>query len=184
MSLRTRQAVLQAGVTLLARKPTASMSEVAEAAGVGRATVFRLFDSREGLLKALAHEAIREIDRVAEEAAGVATSATDALRLVLQSAVETAEHVQFLWTAAEVWQDPEVVSAYERQSQELTDLLVAARDEGAFRADVPASWLTSVSDGLMWAAARSVSEGALGRKQATDLLWQTLMTGLGPRERT
>ena len=40
-------------------------------------------------------------------------------------------------------------------------------DEGAFRADVPASWLTSVSDGLMWAAARSVSEGSLGRKQAT-----------------
>lgn len=49
----SREAVLQAAMALLARDRAASLHDVASAAGVSRATVYRLFGSRDGLLQAL-----------------------------------------------------------------------------------------------------------------------------------
>ena len=49
----SREAVLQAARALLARDRAASLHDVASAAGVSRATVYRLFGSRDGLLQAL-----------------------------------------------------------------------------------------------------------------------------------
>jgi len=49
----TREAVLAAARTLLERDRGASLHDVASAAGVSRATVYRLFGSRPGLLEAL-----------------------------------------------------------------------------------------------------------------------------------
>src|SRR5215471_2000752 len=49
----TREAVLQAARTLLERDRAVSLHDVAGAAGVSRATVYRLFGSRDGLLQAL-----------------------------------------------------------------------------------------------------------------------------------
>src|SRR2546429_4312666 len=49
----TREAVLQAARVLLERDRAASVHDVASAAGVSRATVYRLFGSRDGLLQAL-----------------------------------------------------------------------------------------------------------------------------------
>ena len=49
----TREAVLEAARALLERDRAASLHDVAGAAGVSRATVYRLFGSRDGLLQAL-----------------------------------------------------------------------------------------------------------------------------------
>jgi AcrR family transcriptional regulator len=49
----TREAVLAAARTTLERDRGASLHDVASAAGVSRATVYRLFGSRDGLLQAL-----------------------------------------------------------------------------------------------------------------------------------
>ncbi|HXM56214.1 MAG TPA: helix-turn-helix domain-containing protein [Candidatus Dormibacteraeota bacterium] len=49
----SREAVLQAARVLLGRDRAASVHDVASAAGVSRATVYRLFGSRHGLLEAL-----------------------------------------------------------------------------------------------------------------------------------
>ena len=66
--LPARQAIAEAGFELLSRNPGASLSEIAEHAGVGRATLHRHFASREALLIALAHQAIAEMDHAAEVA--------------------------------------------------------------------------------------------------------------------
>jgi TetR/AcrR family transcriptional regulator, mexCD-oprJ operon repressor len=56
-------AILDAAASVLAeRGDTASMADVAAAAGVGRATLYRYFDSREDLMRALALAAIDDLD--------------------------------------------------------------------------------------------------------------------------
>ena len=56
-----------ATVVLGERGDRASMADIAEAAGVGRATLYRYFPNREALLTALAEAAFRELtERVAE----------------------------------------------------------------------------------------------------------------------
>src|SRR4051794_9624582 len=50
---RNREAILEAAIGVLGDKPDAGIAEVAAAAGVGRATVYRHFTCREELIEAL-----------------------------------------------------------------------------------------------------------------------------------
>ncbi|WP_246257742.1 TetR/AcrR family transcriptional regulator [Amycolatopsis anabasis] len=70
---RTVRAILEAAERLLARHPTATMEQIAEAAGVSRATVHRRFATREALLDAMAESAIRQL-KDAVDAARVETA--------------------------------------------------------------------------------------------------------------
>src|SRR5262245_26610502 len=57
---RTASAILDAAAHALAERTDASMADVASAAGVGRATLYRYYPSREALLDALAAEALAD----------------------------------------------------------------------------------------------------------------------------
>ncbi len=51
---RTRKAILDAAMTVLADNPSASLTDIAAAADVGRSTVHRYYPERTDLLRALA----------------------------------------------------------------------------------------------------------------------------------
>ena len=178
MALATRERILEAAGTALLRNPNATVDRIATEARVGRATVFRQFGSRAGLLRALAGRAIAETDSVSRQAVAHARTATDALRLVTRAVVGAGEFFRFLDSAAELYDDPEIVEAYRRQISELAELVRAARREGSIRQDVPIAWVVATIDGLIWAACRAVGDGELGVVQAQDLVWETIVNGL------
>ena len=64
----TSTAIIDSAATLISeRGEAASMEEIAAAAGVGRATLYRYFPSRDALLEAMAATSIRELAaRIAE----------------------------------------------------------------------------------------------------------------------
>lgn len=178
MALATRERILEAAGRALARSPHATVDQIAAEARVGRATVFRHFESRAGLLRALAERAIDETDRVAREAVAQACTATDALRLVTRAVVGVGESYRFLGSAPELDDAPEIASAYQRQMSELADLVRAVRREGFIRPDLPTAWVVASIDGLIWAACRAIGDGELGVVQAQDLVWDTITKGL------
>ena len=178
MALATRERILEAAGTTLLRNPNATVDQIATEARVGRATVFRHFESRAGLLRALAGRAIAETDSVTRQAAAHARTATEALRLVTRAVVGAGEFFRFLDSAAELYDEPEIVEAYQRQMSELADLVGAAKREGCIRPDVPTAWVVASIDGLIWAACRAVGDGELGVVQAQDLVWETVANGL------
>src|SRR5215212_10366504 len=60
---RVAEAILDGAAQIFALQgDQASMSDVAEAAGVARATVYRYFPNREALLDELARAAVRDLD--------------------------------------------------------------------------------------------------------------------------
>ena len=58
----------QAAVVLADHQETASLADIAQAAGVARSTLYRYFPNRETLLQALAERALRELETRIQEA--------------------------------------------------------------------------------------------------------------------
>ena len=178
MASATRERILEAAARVLSERPTATIDRIAAEARVGRATVFRHFDSRAGLLGALARRAIARTDEVTRQAVARACTATDALRAVAKAVVGMGDSFLFLESAGEVYDDPEIAGAYQRQMRELADLVRACRLEGFIRPEIPAAWVVASIDGLIWAACRAVGDGQIGVVQAQDLVWETITSGV------
>ena len=173
----TKDAVLDAAFAVLGRNRSASMSDIAERAGVGRATLHRHFAQREDLIHALALNAMKDMDEAVEAACRNAQSYTEALRLSLDALIPLGDRYGFL--SFEPVDNPEIVSAYEQQMNETRAMVEEAKREGTFDQQVPTDWIVEAFDHLLAAAWESVKAGKVTNKQATDFAWRTLTMGLG-----
>ena len=94
---RTRQAILAAAVTVFARDPSASLGEVAAAAGVGRTTLHRYFAERSDLLSALAIHLLEAVAAAMERAAPTLGPAPEALGRVCREYFELGDVLTVLF---------------------------------------------------------------------------------------
>jgi len=173
----TDTAIIEAAFEVLSANPGASLSDIAERAGVGRATLHRHYRSRDTLIVVLMKQALAELDDAVDQATAGASSYTDALRLALGAIVPLAERQLFL-ANEQVDRDPEIAAAFRDGRQTLIATIEVARAEGTFAADIPASWIATAFDMLIYAAWTQVRDGEATHRQATDLAWRTLTRGL------
>lgn len=174
----TRDAIVEAAFDVLSRDPSAALAQVAERAGVGRATLHRHFATREALIRALALTAIEEMDAAAEAACADALSYEDAFRRMLTVLIPLGDRHGFL-SREPVDDDPEIAAEFQRQMDETREMVEGAKAEGLFDPAVPTAWITQAFDHLLYAAWESVRAGEATHAQAADLAWRTLTQGLG-----
>jgi TetR/AcrR family transcriptional repressor of mexCD-oprJ operon len=144
---RVSGAILEAAAAVLAeRGEQASMAEVASAAGMARATVYRYFPNREALLAALG--------RVAVEEAGERLEAGRLLEVAVPEAFERA--VRALVAVGDLFVVVSRESArseageFERRvAAPLRGLIERAQALGEVRDDLPASWLMESLIGIV-----------------------------------
>ncbi len=172
-----KDAIIEAAFEVLSRDPSASLSEVADHAGIGRATLHRHFASRSDLTRALALIAIEEMDAAAEAACEDAVSYADAFRRTFAALIPLGDRHGFL-ALEPIEDDPDIAEAFERQRQDTRDLVEEAKKEGLFDHSVPTDWITQAFDHLLYAAWESVKSGETTHAQAADLAWRTLTIGL------
>ncbi len=117
----------------------ATMAEVAQAAGAGVASVYRVFASKEELLAALLAQRRDQIAAAAESALEHAGDRWTALRGMLETLAEQQSATDFLGEAKhQVADHPDVIEARARMADALERLVAAARDEGRLRPDATA----------------------------------------------
>ncbi|MEM1245842.1 MAG: TetR/AcrR family transcriptional regulator [Acidobacteriota bacterium] len=177
--LSSRQSILDAASAIWAQNPGASTREIALFAGVGRATLHRHFPHRADLLKALADDAMAEIDAAIEASLQAGPAARDQLEAYLKIIVPRADRSRFLWSEPDVMNDPQIREGYARQLRLAKDLVARLKVEGSIAADVPDSWVVSTIDTLTYAAWSSVQEGHLAPRSASKLVLRTILRGLG-----
>ncbi len=173
-----REALLDAAAAVLAENPGAPMSAVATAAGVGRATLYRHFPTREALVRELALEAIERTDAAVAPVFSQGLSSEDALLGMLEAIVPLGDRYHFL--ANEGIQDPEVAEQTRRQTQETAEFVERAKRDGLFAAGLPTPWIVAAIDALVWAAWDTVREGTVAPRDAASLAFKTLTRGLAP----
>ncbi|SFL02541.1 TetR/AcrR family transcriptional regulator [Shimia haliotis] len=175
---KTAEAILEAAFSVFDDTPTATLTDVAAEAGVGRATLHRHFSGRDELLTAMAIQAMRELDDVFETAAAEAETYTEALRLGMAAMIPLANRAHFLedWPSVN---SPALAAETERQKHEMIHAIEQAKSEGGFAPDVPSAWIAQSFDALLFAAWEMVKSEDATPKQAADLAWRTLTTGVG-----
>ena len=177
---RVAGAILDAAADLLARggEPP-SMNEVAAAAGVARATLYRYFPTRDQLLQALTAAAISATAaRLAEadlDAVPVTEGIARVARVVAAGGSKYAAIVSQLGPA-------DVGPEQEQITTILDGLLRRGIDDGTFRDDISAGELRFLLGSLLQAAARLAAEHQAGVEQAAALITTAFLHGTGNRE--
>lgn len=180
--MSTRDTVLGAAQRLLTTDPTASMAQIAAAAGVGRATVHRHFASRDELLHEIGR---RSLDTWAASLASVADAAGSGEPARIRAAVEDllaqfvadAEQAGIALTDPTVINEPGLRARADVLFAEEVALYAAAQEAGVLRADVPARWLGHTVYGLLVSVRDALVAGDVARRDAVDLVRSTFFEG-------
>ncbi|MER7443867.1 TetR/AcrR family transcriptional regulator [Micromonospora avicenniae] len=167
--------ILDAAVACLSRDAGASVSEIAKAAGVGRVTLYGHFPSREALVEAALRRALDEGDAVLQtlDLTGDPREALDAL--IKSSWLLVAQSTAVLEAAQETLPPGRVQELHAKPAQRVDDLIRRGQAEGAFRVDLPASWLTGVLHHVIHGAAIDVAKGRLNNADAARFIAETIL---------
>lgn len=173
----THDAIIEAAFVEFNAHPTASLADIAEKAGVGRATLHRHFKGRNDLIRAMAIQALEETETAADAAAAGARSYKDALRKILTAMISLGDRHWFL-AQEHLHEFQDVQATLDRQDDELRTLIEAVKKEDVFHRSCPTEWIVQTFDHLIHAAWEMVRNDHATPTQAGALAWVTLCKGL------
>lgn len=175
--------ILDAAVACLSRNADASVSEIAQAAGVGRVTLYGHFPSREVLVDSALSRVLTEGEKVLE-GLDLTGNPRDALSSLIRSSWLLLAQSTAVLEAAQASLPPgRVQELHVRPAQRANELIRRGQAEGVFRADLPADWLTSVLHHVMHGAANDVAAGRLDRADAPAFIAETILAAYAPARR-
>ncbi|AWT47488.1 TetR family transcriptional regulator [Streptomyces actuosus] len=177
-----RDHVLRTAAALLTRKSTATMDEVAKAAGISRATLHRHFAGRDALVRALEALGIAECEGALERARLDEGPATEGVRRLVREIEPAAGLLAFLYSENQLFEGDGQNAGWERIDARVTALFRRGQDAGEFRIDLSPAWLTEALYGLLAAGAWSVLDGKVARNDFTFMIAELLLGGALRRE--
>ncbi|MGC4941456.1 TetR/AcrR family transcriptional regulator [Kribbella sp. DT2] len=177
---RSIAAILDAAVRCLSRNPDASVSEIAKTAGVGRVTVYGHFPNRADLVEAAMMRAIDE-GHAALEAVDLSGDPREAMTRLIDSSWQLVNQSRSLLIAAQdVLPSGRVRDLHAGPAQRMERLVERGRDAGAFRTDLPTTWLVSVLHSVMHSAADEINADRLTPDKAAEYITATVLSAFAP----
>jgi TetR/AcrR family transcriptional regulator, mexCD-oprJ operon repressor len=172
---RVATAILQCATKMLARGgATPSMTEVAEAAGVARATVYRYYPTREQLLQALASTALDAITGRLADAELATAGVAEGLGRVARAIVAVGTEYAALASHPERIKAADVQTGIETP---IRDLMQRGLDDGIFSTSLTVTELTELFCGLLQGAVRLSAQRDAGVERASALVTSVFLRG-------
>ncbi|MFF5186802.1 TetR/AcrR family transcriptional regulator [Streptomyces sp. NPDC000345] len=172
-----RDHVLRSAAALLTRKSTATMDEVARAAGISRATLHRHFAGRDALVRALEALGIAECETALDTARLDDGPASDAVRRLVRAIEPSAGLLAFLYSENQLFEGEGQNQGWTRIDDRIAALFRRGQAGGEFRIDLTPAWLTEALYGLLASGAWAVSEGRVARNDFTHMVVELLLGG-------
>ncbi len=177
---RNIEAILHAAVTCLARDPDASVADIAKTAGVGRVTLYGHFRTRADLIDAVLDRTIRHADTTLDAVDTTGDPTRALTRLVTASWQIVHDHRAVRQAAQRELPAERLRGSHDRIMRRLQTIIDRGRRSGAFRTDLPRTWLVSTAVALMHTAAEECTAGRLDPDRAATVVDATLLAALTP----
>ncbi|MEU6487111.1 helix-turn-helix domain-containing protein [Streptomyces sp. NPDC046887] len=172
-----REQALRTAAALLTRKATATMDEVARAAGIGRATLHRHFAGRDALVRALEALGLQECEAAVAAARLDEDSAEQALRRLIAEVEPVSGLLAFLVTENQLFEGEQVNEGWARIDAAVAALFRRGQERGEFRIDLTPAWLTEAFYGLVGSCAWAVQDGRVAGKDFPYMIAELLLGG-------
>ncbi|MGD6746638.1 TetR/AcrR family transcriptional regulator [Streptomyces sp. BH106] len=172
-----RAQVLHSAAALLTRKSTATMDEVARAAGISRATLHRQFAGRDALVRALEELGITECESALDRARLDEGAAADALRRLIREVEPSAPLLAFLVTENQLFEGEQQHEGWAHLDSRIEALFRRGQETGEFRIDLTPAWLTEALYGLIGSGAWAVQDGRVAAKDFQFMIVELLLGG-------
>lgn len=172
-----REQVLRSAAALLTRKSTATMDEVAKAAGIGRATLHRHFAGRDALVRALEELGIQEFEAALDAAELDRGTSQEALRRFVAAVEPSAGLLSFLVTENQLFEGDELNDGWDRLDARVSAFFRRGQERGEFRIDLTPAWLTEALYGLIGTAAWAVQVGRVAAQDFQYMIVELLLGG-------
>ena len=167
--------ILDAAAVCLCRSPTASVGEIAQAAGLGRVTVYGHFPSREALIEAAL---VRLLERGEAVLAGLDLTGDprQALGTLIESSWRLIADASAVLEAAQSALPPgRIRELHAKPARRVEELVRRGQAEEVFRTDLPPTWLVSVLYHVLKGAAADVGAGRLDPSDAPRFIVATVL---------
>lgn len=177
--VQSRNALISGGRQLLLRDASASLSDTAKFAGVGRATLYRHFTTRESLVLAIFIDSLELLDQEMTALQSTGARGRVALEAMVERLLPNAEHLRFVGI---YWDQlaTKALSTQEIQAAEtaMHDIIIDAQSEGSLRQDLPVFWISATIDSLLFSAWELLQDGSVSHEEAARIVLTTLFQGI------
>lgn len=175
---RTRAAILDAAAQVLSRRPDAAMADIADAAGVGRATLYRHFPTRESLLSGVADSAVTELVDAIDAARLEELPADRAIARLTSVFLRTGAKYAALVGLVEACLDAD---DKHRVTEPLRAMFGRGMRDGTLRKDLPHDALDEMYGALIERALSLTTAGTMTPEQAADAVVTLFLEGARAR---
>ncbi|MEE1826222.1 helix-turn-helix domain containing protein [Streptomyces sp. BE20] len=172
-----RDSVLEAAVGVLSRRPTAHLDEIARAAGISRATLHRLFPGRDALIREVGLLGLRRFGAALDTAAVEEGDAHAALRRLVDAVVPDAALCAFLAGENQLYDDADINDLWDSQIDRMHALFLRGQQQGAFRIELSAAWLSEAFFDLVAGVGWAIQDGRLAPRDAAFSLAELFLGG-------
>lgn len=175
-ALRNQHAIIDAALHVLAERPGASMVEIAEASGLGRATLYRHFRTRTELVDAIQQQALETASAAVAACRLCDVPPLRGLECAVRALVGVGDRYRILANEASL--DPGMLEHQQAVAQPLLAAIRRGQQTGALRADLPAPWVLASMANLLTLALREIGAGRIPPDQAASMVVVTLLGGV------
>lgn len=176
---RSAAAIVQAAMVAINQNPDAAFKDIAQQAGVGRATLYRLFANKERLIEAIVDQCLITFDAKTKHIETQACSVKHAIELLFFAILPLHHELQFLINVNETSiKSSELQKRIQTQKNEMIQLIESGKDEGCVAKHLPTLWVVNLIDGILYSAWSMQKDHDYTDEQLVELCVTTLFNGI------
>jgi len=161
----------------LVANPGASTSDIADTAGVSRATLHRVFGDRESLVQSVYGWLLDRCDQVFDEAGIEEGEIEPALDRLIEDCYPLAQSYWLLTASPRLEREPDIGDRLREQDQRLENFFARGQGAGVFRPDLSARWMSYSFGGQVMSAWYLVEDGYAGEREVPRLIREATFGG-------